>query len=313
MAVSEERLQQEIARLNRAGIDDAEFKVAQRNLHRLCKNNSTLVYTDDMTTLYVAMKNLNGAKFRLNVPTLQVWKERFSKESTYKSVFYVVEKSRLPVLPAQARQYLVVLEDEGLTLPQGMQIENSWILDSSCPRALPGKGVCEFSSVARSTSTLNLTSGNAGVPYSERDIQTKEARATLDAPEAGPSRKRKLRNHSSDPAEPMSLTEVMEQTVAATANAIENERWVACDDLDPSTVEFWIEDFKRLLQSGLYRDGGRKEELVLPASILKYMRFVFKHLLTSTWRFLEALRPAIEQVLAPVSYTHLTLPTKRIV
>jgi hypothetical protein len=86
MAVSEERLQQEIARLNRAGIDDAEFKVAQRNLQRLCKNNSTIVYTEDMTTLYIAMKNLNGAKFRLNVPTLQVWKERFSKETTYKRV-----------------------------------------------------------------------------------------------------------------------------------------------------------------------------------------------------------------------------------
>jgi hypothetical protein len=90
----------------------------------------------------------------------------------------------------------------------------------------------------------------------------------------------------------------MEQAVAATASAIENERWVAGDDLYPNTVEFWIEDFKRLLQSGLYRDGGRKEEQVLPPSILKYMRFVFKHLLTSTWSVLEALRPAIEQVLA---------------
>jgi hypothetical protein len=108
-------------------------------------------------------------------------------------------------LPPQARQYIVVLEDEGLTLPQGMQIENSWILDTSCPRALLGKGVCEFSSAARSTSTLNLTSGGAGVPYSERDIQTKEARAAIDAPEVGPSRKRKLHNHSSDPVEPMSL------------------------------------------------------------------------------------------------------------
>ena len=101
-----------------------------------------------MPTLYIAMKNINGAKFRINVQTLQGWTDRFSKDTTYRRVFYIVEKSRMPVLTAQAQQYLVALEDEGITLPPGVDIENSWIVDSSCPRAILEKRclrMCSYS------------------------------------------------------------------------------------------------------------------------------------------------------------------------
>ena len=89
--------------MKRTGVDDEDIKVAQRNLQRLCKHNGTLAYEDTMPMLYIAMKNLNGARFRINVNALHGWADRFSKETTRRRMFYVVEESRVPVLTPQAR------------------------------------------------------------------------------------------------------------------------------------------------------------------------------------------------------------------
>ena len=120
-----------------------ERRMAEKNVGRIVQGHPTLKATEELVSLYCALRKLRGPDARINANMLETWQSKAVQATMVKTSYWVVplDAARQKILDRKDVKPFLVDPDTFDDVPPNLDISSLAFVDQCVPRSVLGPGV----------------------------------------------------------------------------------------------------------------------------------------------------------------------------
>ena len=236
-----EEIRQEMETMTMSETDKSSATRTLKNLNQ--------EVTPENVKLVCAAKNLldkkKGVKSRLTPMIFEQCKKEVVNQTKVGRTLFMVPKANIPDLDASPQIQKWLEKPEDFDLPDSLDVETWYLLDSGCPRHLLGKGVheIEVSVATQKRYSINKSSGSGRLSLPSTTQATSTAPNMHVPKAAAPSPVRPQRVLTLTPSEPADDVE----TIALSCKREFERNNLTSPDPNIPTAAYWIRCFSHFV------------------------------------------------------------------